>query len=172
MPDIVKQMGQKQVEVANISYQFAFLGQKQNICRLIASGDELLVDAQTTMSAVRDSVQADRREVVVRFAMAYIQAGRLFNKAAGDPANYPDVLRFITKHVLVKDVELLKAIAPHWEWISVNGEPNADSVMAQQDFWNSPFKMVEQKVSRDRILDLSIAAEASNRLDRDNPFSN
>jgi len=170
MPDTVKQMGQNQIEIADISYQLAYLGQKQNICRLIASGDQLLPDIQTTMSAVRNNVKAERRDAIIRFAMAYIHAGRLFNKVASNPAQYPDALEAIVKYTLVKDIHILKDIAPHWEWIAENGVPNADSVMAQQDFWNNPFKMVERKVSRDQILDLSIAAEASARLERDKPF--
>jgi NitT/TauT family transport system substrate-binding protein len=64
----------------------------------------------------------------------------------------------------------LTAVAPHWEWIAENGMPNEASVLAQQDFWSDPFKLVEKKVAGPQIFDLSIAAEAMKRLEQEKPF--
>jgi NitT/TauT family transport system substrate-binding protein len=76
----------------------------------------------------------------------------------------------ITKYIFVKDVNLLNAVAPHWEWIAENGKPNEASVMAQQDFWASPFKMVEKKSPLSGIFESSIAADAAAKLDAEKPF--
>jgi NitT/TauT family transport system substrate-binding protein len=168
-PDIVKQLGQKQVDAAEITYHLAFLAQKQGFCRILFSRDEILPDSQTAMMTVRDQV-LQRRDTVVRYAMACIHAGRLFNKVAGDPNSHADVLKVIVKSILPRDEELLKAVAPHWEWISENGLPNIESIMRQQDFWADTFKLVEHKVPLERVIDPSIARDAAQRLDAEKPF--
>ena len=169
-PDIVKQLGQKQVDAAEITYHLAFLAQKQGFSRIIASRDEHLPDSQLGMIVARDEMLQKRRDLLVRFAMAYIHTGRLFNQVAGDPGQYPQVLQMIIKHIFIKDAELLKAVAPHWEWIAEDGVPNVASVMQQQDHWADLFKLVEQKVPQARIFDLDIAREAIRRLSAERPF--
>jgi NitT/TauT family transport system substrate-binding protein len=169
-PDILKQLGNKQVEVADITYHLAYLAEKQGFGRIIASRDEYLPDSQTAIIAARTDVLEKRRDVVFRFAIAYIHAARLFNQVAGSPLDHADIVRMITKFIFVKDVSLLDAVAPHWEWIAEDGKPNVASVMAQQDFWVSPFKMVEKKTSAADIFELGIATEATARLDAEKPF--
>jgi NitT/TauT family transport system substrate-binding protein len=169
-PDIVKQLGQKQVDVAEITYHLAHLAQKQGFCRIMLSRDEILPDSQTAMQTARDEMLQRRRDVVVRYAMACIHAGRLFNQVAGDPGKHPDMLKLIVKSILPRDEELLKAVAPHWEWIAEDGRPNIDSVMAQQDFWANTFKFVERKVPRERVFEAEIAKEATQRLAAEKPF--
>ena len=169
-PDIVKQLGQKQVDVAEITYHLAHLAQKQGFCRILLSRDEILPDSQVAMHTVRDDMLQQRRETVVRYAMACIHAGRLFNQVAGDPDKHEDMLKLIVKSIFPRDEALLKAVAPHWEWIAEDGMPNIASIMAQQDFWADTFTMIERKVSQDRVIDAGIATEAAQRLTADKPF--
>lgn len=169
-PDIVKQLGQKQVDAAELAYHLAFLAQKQGFSRILASRDEHLPDSQLGMIIARDEILQKRRDLAVRFAMAYIHTARLFNRVAGEPAQHPQVLQTIIKHILIKDPELLRAVAPHWEWIAEDGLPNVASVMQQQDHWADVFRLVERKVPQTRVFDLDIAREATQRLARDNPF--
>lgn len=169
-PDIVKQLGQKQVDAAEITYHLAFLAQKQGFSRIIASRDEHLPDSQLGMIIARDEMLQKRRDLLVRFAMAYIHTGRLFNQVAAEPGKHPQVLQMIIKQIVIKDPELLKAVAPHWEWIAEDGLPNVTSVMQQQDHWADVFKLVEQKVPQARIFDLDIAREAARRLAAERPF--
>ena len=169
-PDIVKQLGQKQVDCAEITYHLAYLAQQQGFCRILLSRDEILPDSQTAMMTVRDEVLQRRRETVLRYAMACIHAGRLFNQVAGDPDKHADVLKLIVKSILPRDEGLLKAVAPHWEWIAEDGLPNVTSVMQQQDFWADIFKLVEHKVPQGRVIDMSIAKEAAQRLAAEKPF--
>ncbi len=169
-PDIVKQFGQKQVDVADITYHLGYLGQQQGFCRILFSRDEILPDSQAAMHTVRDDVLQGRRETVVRYAMACIQAGRLFNAVAGDPEKHADMLKLIVKSILPRDEALLKAVAPHWEWIAEDGTPNIASIMTQQNFWADTFKMVEHKVPEARVIDASIAKEAAQRLATEKPF--
>jgi NitT/TauT family transport system substrate-binding protein len=169
-PEIIKQFAQKQIDAADITYHLAFLAEQQGLVRIIASRDEVLPDSQTAMIAVREELLKSRRDAVVRFAMACIHAGRIFNKIAGDPSNHPEALQTIIKHIFVKDVNLLKAVAPHWEWIAEDGQPNVKSVLAQQDHWVDHFNLIERRVSADQIFDLTIARDADTRLSKEKPF--
>jgi NitT/TauT family transport system substrate-binding protein len=169
-PDIVKQLGQKQIDVADLTYHLAYLAEKQGFGKIIASRDEYLPNSQTAMIAARTDMIEKRRDALVRFGVAYIHSARLFNKVAGNPKEHADIVQMITKYIFVKDVNLLNAVAPHWEWIAENGKPNEASVMAQQDFWASPFKMVEKKSPLSGIFESSIAADAAAKLDAEKPF--
>lgn len=169
-PDIVKQLGNKQVDAAELTYFLAYLAQRQGFAKIIASRDESAPGSQVAMVAVRDEFAAKHRDLVVRYAMAHIHASRLFNKVAADPLNNQEMVKLITKNIFVKDVTLLNAIAPHWEYVADNGAPNETSVLGQQDFWSDTFKLVERKVPASRIVDLSFAAEAVKRLDAEKPF--
>jgi NitT/TauT family transport system substrate-binding protein len=169
-PEIVKQIGQKQVDVADLTYHLAYLAEKQGYAKIIASRDEILPDSQTAVVAVRDEFLSKQRDAVVRFAMAHIHTARFFNQVAAAPEKHEDIVKMITKYIFVKDVGLLNAVAPHWEWISENGSPNQASVLAQQDFWADKFKLVARKVSAERIFEASIAEEAVKRLDAEKPF--
>jgi NitT/TauT family transport system substrate-binding protein len=109
--------------------------------------------------------------VVVRWALAYLQAAKEFNAAAADPDKYPDIVSILAKNTVLNKPELVKAIAPNWSYINENGIPNVESVMEMQDFWSGPyFKFVEKKVSREQLFDLTIAKEAKERLEREKPF--
>jgi NitT/TauT family transport system substrate-binding protein len=169
-PDIVKQLGQKQVDLAEITYHLAYLAQQQGFCRIVASRDEILPDSQTAVMTARDEMFDKRKDVLVRYAMACIHAGRQFNAVAGDPDKHPGMLELIAKSIIPSDKKLLTAVAPHWEWISENGSPNMESVMQQQEFWADVFKLVEHKVSRDRVFVADVATEATRRLEADKPF--
>ena len=169
-PDIVKQLGQKQVDMAEITYHLAYLAQQQGFCRILLSRDEILPDSQVAVHTLRDDMLQGRRETAVRYAMACTHAGRLFNQVASDPEKHADMLKLIVKSILPRDEALLKAVAPHWEWISEDGMPNTASMMAQQDFWADTFKIVEHKVAQDRVIEPSIAKEAVQRLTAEKPF--
>lgn len=169
-PDIVKQLGQKQVDVADITYHLAYIAEKQGFGKIIVSRDEILPDSQTAMVAARQSYLDKNRDAVIRFAMAHIHAARLFNKVAGAPAEHRDIVEMITKYIFVKDINLLNAVAPHWEWIAEDGRPNEASVLAQQDLWADTFSMVSKKVPAAQIFDNSIAREALARLEKEKPF--
>jgi NitT/TauT family transport system substrate-binding protein len=168
-PDIVKQLGQSQVDAAELTYFLAFLAERQGAGKIIASRDESAPGSQVSMLAVRDDFAAKKRDLLVRYAMAHIHAARLFNDVAAEPEKNRETVELITKNIFVKDISLLNAIAPHWEYVA-EGAPNEASILVQQDFWSDTFKMVERKVAASRIMDLSIADEAIKRLDREKPF--
>ena len=169
-PDIVKQLGQKQVDIVDITYHLAYLTQQQGFGRILWSRDEILPDSQTAIMTVRDDILGRRRDTVVRYAMACIHAGRLFNQVAGDPGKHVDMLKLIVKSIVPRDEELLKAVAPHWEWIAEDGMPNIASMMQQQDFWADTFKLIAHKVPQERVIDISIARDAVQRLAAEKPF--
>lgn len=169
-PEIVKQLGQKQVDIAELTYHLAYLAQQQGFCRIVASRDEILPDSQAAVMTARDEMFEKKKDVLVRYAMACIHAGRQFNRIAGEPAKEPQMLELIAKSIIPHDQKLLTAVAPHWEWIAEDGRPNVDSVMKQQDFWADTFKLVEHKVTRERVFVADIADTATKRLAAEKPF--
>lgn len=169
-PEIVKQLGLKQIDAAELTYFLAYLAQRQGFARIVASRDDTAPESQVSVVAARDEFIAKKRDVLIRYAMAHIHASRLFNRVAAEPGKNKETVELITKNIFIKDVSLLNAIAPHWEYLSETGAPNEASILAQQDFWSDTFKVVERKVPASRILDGSIAAEALKRLDAERPF--
>lgn len=169
-PDLMKMLCQKQLDATNLAYQLGYLQQKNGCGPLIASGDKVEPDAQIAVYGVRKEFLQKNREAVVRFAMAYLQGAKDFNAAATEPEKHPDIVAALARNTFVNTPELVKAIAPHWAWVSEDGLPNVESVLAQQDFWATVFKMVERKVTREQLFELTIAREARERLERDQPF--
>ena len=146
MPDIVKQMGQKQIEVADISYQLAFLAQKQNICRLIASGDELYLLTPRPRNERRSRQCAGRPEGRHRpLRDGLYPCGPLVQQGSGRSGQ---ISRRFAEHHQVHLRQGRGNPQSHSAPLGMDcRERNAErgSVMAQQDFWNSPFKMVERR---------------------------
>jgi NitT/TauT family transport system substrate-binding protein len=66
---------------------------------------------------------------------------------------------------------VVRAIAPHWSYVSEDGMPPIDSILAMQDYWADYFTYVEKKVPRDQLFDLTIAPEAKRRLEAEKPFA-
>ena len=95
-------------------------------------------------------------------------ATKIYSTSSGDL--HAETLKLIVKSIVPRDEALLKAVAPHWEWIAEDGTPNIASIMGQQDFWADTFKMVERKVPQDRVVDMTIAKEAVQRLAAEKPF--
>jgi NitT/TauT family transport system substrate-binding protein len=102
--------------------------------------------------------------------MAYLQGVKEFNAAATAPDKHPDVVDLLAKNTFLDKPAIIKAIAPHWSYVSEDGVPPIDSIMAMQDYWADYFTYVEKKVTREQLFDLSIAKEAVSRLQRDKPF--
>jgi NitT/TauT family transport system substrate-binding protein len=138
---------------------------------IIATGDQIYPDAQIGIIAVHKEFLARNRDAVVRFAMAYLQAAKEFNAAAKNPSEHPDTVEILAKNTALNKPELIKAIAPNWGYTSEDGLPVVSSIMQMQDFWSGKYyQLVEKKVSREQLFDLSIATEAKARLDREKPF--
>ena len=122
---------------------------------------------------VRKDFLEKHREVVVRYAMAYLHAAKEFNAAAKAPDQHMDIVQILARNTALDKPELVKAIAPHWSYINEDGMPLVDSIMAMQDFWSGKyFQFVERKVTRQQLFDLDVAKEAQARLAKERPFGN
>jgi NitT/TauT family transport system substrate-binding protein len=120
---------------------------------------------------VRKDYLAKNRDAVVRFATAYLQGAKEFNAAAAAPDKHPEIIDILAKNTALNRPELVKAIAPNWGYIAEDGLPLVDSIMEMQDFWSGKYyQLVEKKVTREQLFDLSIAKDAKARLDKDKPF--
>ena len=172
-PDMMKMLGTNGVDAADLAYQFGFFAQNNGWGPIVVNGDEVSPNASIAMIAVHKDFLAKKRDVVVRFAMAYLQAAKEFNAAAAAPDKHADIVEILAKNTALNKPELVKAIAPHWGYIAENGLPSVDSIMKMQDFWSGKYyQLVEKKVTREQLFDLSIANEAKARLDKEKPFGN
>jgi NitT/TauT family transport system substrate-binding protein len=172
-PDLMKMLGQKQLDVTDLAYQFGFFAQNNKWGPIVANGDQIAPGTAIADIAVRRDYLQKNRDVVIRYAMAYLQGVKEFNAAAAAPDKHPDIVAILAKTTALNKPELVKAIAPHWSYVNEDGMPPVDSIMKMQDYWSSPaFKFVEKKVTKEQLFDLSIAKEAKARLDREKPFGN
>jgi NitT/TauT family transport system substrate-binding protein len=171
-PDLMKMLGQKQVDATDLAYQFGFFAQNNKWGPIVAVDDEIDPDGAVGLYAARKEFVQTKRDVLVRFAMAYLQGVKEFNAAAGAPDAHADIVDVLARKTALQKPELVKAIAPNWSYTNEDGIPNVKSVMAQQDYWSGYFTYVEKKVPEDQLFDLSIAKEAKARLDKEKPFGN
>lgn len=169
-PDLMKMLGQKQVDATDLAYQFGYFAQNNKWGPIIAVDDEIDPDGAVGLYAARKQFIQQNRDVLVRFAMAYLQGVKEFDAAVTAPDQHPDIVDILAKRTALQKPGLVKAIAPHWSYSNEDGIPNVKSVMAQQDYWADYFHLVEKKVPEAQLFDLSIAREAKARLDREKPF--
>jgi NitT/TauT family transport system substrate-binding protein len=170
-PDLMKMLGQKQVDATDLAYQFGFFAQNNKWGPMVATGDVVAPGMSLATFAVRKAFLKEKRDVAVRWAMAYLHAVKEFNAAAVAPDKHPDVLEILAKNTALNKPELIKAIAPHWSYINEDGVPPVKEIMQMQDFWSGKdFHYVETKVSEEQLFDLSIAKEALERLAKEKPF--
>jgi NitT/TauT family transport system substrate-binding protein len=172
-PDLMKMLGQGQVDATDLAWQFGVFAQQNKWGPIVATGDQMVPNAAIGMYAARKEFVEKNHDAAVRFAMAYLHAAKEFNAAAQAPDQHPDIVELLAKNTALNKPELVKAIAPNWSYINEDGLPLVDSVMGMQDFWSGKyFSYVEKRVSREQLFDLSIAKEAKARLDREKPFGN
>jgi NitT/TauT family transport system substrate-binding protein len=171
-PDLMRMLGQKQVDVTDLAYQFGFFAQNNKWGPIVATGDQIAPNGQIAAYVARKDFVDKNRDTMVRFAVAYLQGVREFNAAAAAPDKYPEIIDILAKNTALNKPELVKAIAPHWSYINEDGSPQVESIMDMQDFWSGKlFNFVEKKVSREQLFDLSIAKDANARLELDKPFA-
>lgn len=170
-PDLMKMLGQAQLEGTDLSYNLVAFATANGIGDVIAGGDEIAPNFQIAAFAGRRDFLTGKHEVMVRFMMAYLQGIREFDAAAGAPDRDPRILAILAKYTTFNKPELIKAFAPHWAWLDEDGMPQIDSIMKMQEFWSGEyFPYVKTRVTREQLFDLSIAREAKDRFDREKPF--
>jgi NitT/TauT family transport system substrate-binding protein len=171
-PDLMKMLGAKQVDATDLAYQFSYFAQQSKFGPIVAKGDDIDPDGQISVYAARKAFVAEKRDVLVRFAMAYLQGAKEFNAAAVATDKHPEIVEILAKTTALAKPEIVKAIAPNWSYVNEDGIPNVSSIMKMQDYWADYFTYVEKKVPEAQLLDLSIAKEAKARLDKEKPFGN
>ena len=170
-PDLMKMLGQGQVDAVDLAYNLGYFAQANKMGAIIATGDQIAPNFQIAAFAVRKDFLQKNRDVMVRFMMAYLQGIREFNEAAKNPDKHPDIVEILAKNTALNKPELVKAIAPHWAYLNEDGFPQVDSIMTMQDFWSGEyFNFVKKKVSREQLFELTVAAKAKQRLEREKPF--
>ncbi|MDT2020180.1 ABC transporter substrate-binding protein [Methylocella sp. CPCC 101449] len=168
-PDLMKMLGQNQVDGTDLGYQFGFFAANNGWGPIIATGDLIDPDGTIAVFATRRNLIKDKHDILVRFAMAYLQGAKEFNAAAANPDQHPDIVNLLVRTTMLKP-ETLKEIAPNWSYVNEDGVPNIASIMKMQDYWADYFDFVERKVTAEQLFDVSIAKEAKARLDAEAPF--
>jgi len=172
-PDLMKMLGQGQVDATDLAWQFGVFAQNNKWGPIVATGDDMVPNAPIGVFTVRKDFLEKNRDAVIRFAMAYLHAAKEFNAAALAPEKYPEIVDILAKNTALNKPELVKAIAPHWSYINEDGIPLVDQVMGMQDFWSGKyFNFIEKKVTKEQLFDLSIARDAKARLEKEKPFGN
>ena len=170
-PDLMRMLGQGQVDATDLAYQFGFFAQNNKWGPIVVNDDQIAPNAEIATYAVRKDFLTKNRDAAVRFAMAYLQGIKEFNAAARDPGAHGDVVDILAQNTALNKPELVKAIAPNWSYVADDGLPLVDSIMEMQDFWSGKhFKLVEKKVPREQLFDLGVAKEAMARLQKEKPF--
>jgi len=170
-PELMKMLGQKQVDAIEVAYQFGFFAQNNKWGPIVATGDQVEPNSSISVYAARRDFVQSKRGVLVRFAMAYLEGVKEFNAAAAAPDKHPDVAQILAKNTFLGKPEIVRAIAPHWSYVSEDGIPPIDSILAMQDYWADYFTYVEKKATREQLFDLSVARDAKRRLDAEKPFA-
>ncbi len=172
-PDLMKMLGAGQVDATDLAWQFGVFAQQNKWGPIVATGDQMVPDAAIGMFVVRKDFLEKNRDVVIRFAMAYLHAAKEFNAAAKAPDQHMDIVELLAKNTALNKPELVRAIAPNWSYINEDGMPLVDSIMQMQDFWSGKyFTFVEKKVTREQLFDLNVAKETQARLAKEKPFGN
>ncbi|AXK80678.1 hypothetical protein DW352_09245 [Pseudolabrys taiwanensis] len=171
-PDLMKMLGQGQVEGSDLSYNLAAFAKANKMGQIIANGDEIAPNFQIAAFAGRKDFLTQKHDVMVRFMVAYLQGIKEFDAAADAPDKDPQILDILAKYTTLNKPELIKQIAPHWAYLNEDGMPQIDSIMQMQDFWSGEyFQYVKTKVTREQLFDLSIAKEAKAKFDKEKPFA-
>jgi len=110
-PDLMKMLGQKQVDATELTYQFDYIAQNNKWGPIVAVDDEIDPMARWALATRTQFIQ-QKRDVLVRFAMAYLQGVEEFDAAVTAPDKHPDIVD-IAKRTALQKPELVRAIAPH-----------------------------------------------------------
>ena len=171
-PDLMKMLGQGQLDASDLSFNLAAFAQGNKMARIIANGDEIAPNFQIAAFAGRKDFLTQKHDVMVRFMVAYLQGIKEFDAGADAPDKDPQILDILAKYTTLNKPELIKQIAPHWAYLNEDGMPQIDSIMQMQDFWSGEyFQYVKTKVTREQLFDLSIAKEAKAKFDKEKPFA-
>lgn len=170
-PDLMKMLGQSQVDATDLAYQFGFFAEKNGWGPMVVTDDEVDPDGTIGLYATRKDVVEEKRDLLVRFAMAYLQGAKEFNAAAADPDAHPDIVEILAATTALKNPDTIKAIAPNWSYVNEDGLPNVASIMKMQDYWADYYDFVEKKVTAEQLFDTALAEEALARLEKEKPFA-
>src|SRR5215475_14009630 len=106
-PDLMRMLGQNQVDATDLAYQFGFFAQNNKWGPMVANGDQIVPGAEIATYAVRKDFLDKNRDAVVRFAMAYLQGIKEFNAAAKDPGAHPAIVDLLAQNTALIRPELV-----------------------------------------------------------------
>ncbi|MBN9084577.1 MAG: hypothetical protein BGP04_25185 [Rhizobiales bacterium 62-17] len=96
-PDLMKMLGQGQIDATDLSFNLAVFAQANKMGSIIANGDQIAPGAQIAAFVVRKNFLNEKRDAMLRFMIAYLQGIKEFNAAAKDPDKYPEIVTIMAK---------------------------------------------------------------------------
>jgi len=168
-PDIIQLLSSGEIVGANLASNFALLAEQRGAGVVICRGAVTPL-VQIGGVAVRTDFLEANRDAVVRYAMAYIQGARDWQKALTDPDGNMDIVELMVENSTISDVQFMVDLAPYWSWIPGDAAINVASVVEQQQVWKEYFGLVDQFITEEQIANDALRLEAIERLDREKPF--
>ena len=108
---------------------------------------------------------ADKRDLAVRFAKAYLRGIRYYHGALKDGKlagpNAADVISILTASTLIKDPAIYHAITPNG--VDANGRVNRASLQRDYDLWHS-MGLINGSIALDKVVDQSFIDTALKQL--------
>src|SRR3569833_1739153 len=86
----MKLLGQKQVDATDLAYQFGLFDQNNKWGPIVAVDDEIDPDGAVGLYAARKQNIQQHRDVLVRFAMAYLLGFKEFIASITAPDKHPN----------------------------------------------------------------------------------
>ena len=173
-PGAMQLMMKDGVNITNYAYQFGWLLEKERKAQTIAFGYDVAPGAVISCySYSMDKFKSIGREAYVRFSMACLEGIRQFNAALTVSPPPEEIMAIIMKHTFFKGDagrQMLLDLHPRWSESVPDGKPHRAGISMMQDHWVDVRKYVEKKVNIDELANQDIAAEAMERLKKENPF--
>ncbi|MDB5597499.1 MAG: transporter substrate-binding protein [Hyphomicrobiales bacterium] len=146
----------KAIDVAIVSEPTVSLAEKRGIARRFTTVDTFYPDQQAAVVTFGSEFIAKRRDVGVRFMIAFIRGARDMNDAQYDGhfagPKGDEVMAIIAKYSRVKDIDLLKTMVP--SACDPDGRPNLASLEKDLAFVQG-LGLVGSSIKAAQIVDLS-----------------
>ena len=172
-PDLMKMLGQKQLDVTDLAYQFGFFAQNNKWGPIVANGDQVAPGMAIAdyRGAQGLSGKEPRRGDPLRHGLpAGRQGVQRRGRGAGQaPGHRGDPGAHHRAEQAGAGQGDRAALELHQRRRHPAGRlDHEDAGFLEQH----GFHFVEKKVSREQLFDLSVAKEAKARLEREKPFGN
>ncbi|HEY8458709.1 MAG TPA: ABC transporter substrate-binding protein [Actinopolymorphaceae bacterium] len=165
-PDQVNAFANKAIDASILIEPFATEAEKQGVARRLAFSEEWANNETLAVTLYGGPFMEERRDVAVRFMVAYIQGIRFYLDALEDGKlagpNAAEVIDILTEYTPVKDPQLYQEITPTAN--DPDGRVNVEAVNEMLEFWGQQGLLEGPEVTAEQAVDMSFIDEALERM--------